>query len=49
MNWINGIQNSLDYIENYITEKIDCSEIAEQAYCSVFYFQKIFKIGRAHV
>lgn len=42
MNWINGIQNSLDYIENHITEKIDCSEIAEQAYCSVFYFQKIF-------
>lgn len=42
MNWINGIQNSFDYIENHITEKIDCSEIAEQAYCSVFYFQKIF-------
>ena len=42
MNWINGIQNALDYIENHITDKLDYSEIAEQAYCSVFYFQRIF-------
>lgn len=42
MNWINGIQNALDYIENHITDKPDYSEIAEQAYCSVFYFQRIF-------
>ncbi|MCM1508308.1 MAG: AraC family transcriptional regulator [Ruminococcus flavefaciens] len=42
MNWINGIQKALDYIENHITEKLDYTEIAEQAYCSVFYFQKIF-------
>lgn len=42
MNWINGIQNALDYIENHITDKLDYAEIAEQAYCSVFYFQRIF-------
>lgn len=42
MNWINGIQNALDYIENHITDKLDYAEIASQAYCSVFYFQRIF-------
>lgn len=42
MNWINGIQNALDYIENHITDQLDYVEIAEQAYCSVFYFQRIF-------
>lgn len=44
MNWINGIQNALDYIEDNITDKLDYSEIAKQAYCSVFYFQRIFNI-----
>ncbi|MDE6426306.1 MAG: AraC family transcriptional regulator [Ruminococcus sp.] len=42
MNWINGIQNALNYIENHITDKLDYEEISEQAYCSVFYFQRIF-------
>ncbi|MCM1315405.1 MAG: AraC family transcriptional regulator [Prevotella sp.] len=42
MNWINGIQNALDYIENHITDNLDYAEIAKQAYCSVFYFQRIF-------
>lgn len=42
MNWINGIQNALDYIENHITDKLDYAEIASQAYCSAFYFQRIF-------
>lgn len=42
MNWINGIQKSLDYIENHMTDNLDYSEIAGQAYCSEFYFQRIF-------
>lgn len=42
MNWINGIQNALDYIENHITDRLEISEIASHAYCSAFYFQRIF-------
>ena len=42
MNWINGIQNALDYIENHITDSLDYAEIAKQSYCSVFYFRRIF-------
>lgn len=44
MNWISGIQNALDYIEEHITDKPDYTEIASRAYCSVFYFQRIFGI-----
>ena len=42
MNWINGVQNALNYIEDNITDKLDYAEIARQAYCSEFYFQRIF-------
>ncbi len=42
MNWTEGIQNALDYIENHITDKLDYEDIASQAFCSVFYFQRIF-------
>ena len=42
MNWINGIQNALNYIEDNITDSLDYAEIAQQAYCSEFYFQRIF-------
>ncbi|MDE5582849.1 MAG: AraC family transcriptional regulator [Ruminococcus sp.] len=42
MNWIQGIQNAIDYIEEHITEKLDYSEISSKAFCSPFYFQRIF-------
>lgn len=44
MDWITGIQNALDYIEEHITEELDYDEIAKQAACSGFYFQRIFGI-----
>lgn len=42
MDWVKGMQNSLDYIENHITDELDYTEIASQAFCSPFYFQRIF-------
>ena len=42
MNWIEGIDHALQYIEEHITEDLTIEEIAGQAYVSPFYFQKGF-------
>ena len=44
MNLAAGIQRAIDYIEEHITDELDCGKIAEQALCSPYYFQKIFLI-----
>ena len=44
MNLATGIQKAIDYIEEHITDELDCDQIAKQAMCSPYYFQKIFGI-----
>ena len=44
MNWIQGIQRTIDYAEANITEEIDFEEVAKQAFSSSFYFQRVFGI-----
>ena len=44
MNWVNGIQNAINYMEEHLTENIDYDKIAKEAAASSFYFQKIFSI-----
>lgn len=44
MNWIQGIQRAIDYIEANICEDIDFEEVAKQAYSSSFHFQRVFGI-----
>lgn len=44
MDWVTGIQAAVDYVEDHITEELDYGEIAKQAACSPFYFQRIFGI-----
>lgn len=44
MDWITGIQNAVDYMEAHITTELDYGEIAKQAACSPFYFQRIFGV-----
>lgn len=44
MNWIQGIQRAIDYVEAHITEEIDYEEAAKQAYASSFHFQRVFGI-----
>lgn len=44
MDWATGIQAAVDYVEDHITEELDYGEIAKQAACSPFYFQRIFGI-----
>ncbi len=38
----NSIQNTIQYIENNLTEKINIEELAGVAYLSPFYFQRLF-------
>ncbi|MGN1420280.1 MAG: helix-turn-helix domain-containing protein, partial [Eubacterium sp.] len=44
MNWIQGIQRAIDYVEANITEEIDFEEVAKQSYSSSFHFQRVFGI-----
>ena len=44
MDWIQGIQSAIDYIEENITEDIDFEEAAKRAYSSPFHFQRVFGI-----
>ena len=44
MDWIQGIQNAIDYIEEHITEDIDYEKVAQAAYSSSFHFQRVFGI-----
>ena len=44
MDWIQGIQRAIDYVEANITEEIDFEEVARQAYSSSFHFQRVFSI-----
>lgn len=42
MDYAVGLQKALDYIELHLDDDLDVSEIAKQAACSQFYFQRIF-------
>lgn len=44
MDWIQGIQNAINYIEEHITEDIDYNKIAKAAYSSSYHFQRVFGI-----
>jgi AraC-like DNA-binding protein len=38
--WIEGIQNAIEYMEDHLTEELDIRDIAEKAYISPFLFSK---------
>lgn len=44
MNWVEGMQNAINYIETNMLEEMDRKEIAKQACVSSFYFQKAFSM-----
>ena len=37
MDWIQGIQRAIDYMEENMTEEIDFDKVAQQAYASSFH------------
>ena len=40
--WIEGFQESIDYIEHNLPEELNIEEIAKKAGLSPFYYQRIF-------
>lgn len=44
MNWIQGIQSAIDYVEENLTGEIDYEEAAKRACSSPFHFQRVFGI-----
>lgn len=44
MDWIGGLQQAIDYVEEHITEPIDYEKAAGQAFSSGFHFQRVFSI-----
>lgn len=44
MDWITGIQNAINYIEDHLTEEIDYERAARESFSSSFHFQRVFSI-----
>lgn len=44
MDWVQGIQKAIDYVEEHITETIDYEAAAKCAFSSAFHFQRVFSI-----
>lgn len=42
MNWLERMNDAIDYIEDHLTENIDYAAVAKRTYCSVYNFQRIF-------
>ena len=42
--WNEGITNAVSYMEENLDKKLDIQEIADKAFVSAFYFQKIFHV-----
>lgn len=44
MDWITGIQNAINYIEDHLTQDIDFEQAARESFSSSFHFQRVFSI-----
>ena len=44
MDWVTGIQESIDYIEDNLTDDIDYERVAALCYSSPYHFQRVFGI-----
>ncbi|MCT4509523.1 MAG: AraC family transcriptional regulator, partial [Tepidibacter sp.] len=42
MNWLNAMNNAVEYIEDNITKKIDIVQVAKIALSSTFHFQRMY-------
>ncbi len=40
--WIEGFQESIDYIEDNLMDELDIEDIASKVALSTFYYQRIF-------
>lgn len=44
MDWITGIQNAINYVEDHLTETIDYEAVARESFSSGYHFQRVFSI-----
>ena len=44
MDWTQGFQSAIEYIENHLDDKIEYAEVAKCAYSSSYHFQRMFGI-----
>lgn len=44
MDWIEGLQNAIDYIEEHLTDNINYEEISRRSFSSSYHFQRVFSI-----
>ena len=44
MDWITGIQNAINYVEDHLTEEIDYEVVARESFSSSYHFQRVFSI-----
>lgn len=44
MDWITGIQEAINYMEDHITEELDYGEIARRSFSSPYHFQRVFSL-----
>ena len=44
MEWITGIQNAINYIEDHLTEAIDYEQVARESFSSSYHVQRVFSI-----
>lgn len=44
MDWITGIQNAINYIEDHLTGELDYEAIARESFSSPFHFPRVFSI-----
>ena len=42
MEWIERLNNTMDYIENHLTDTIDYEQLGRIACCSAYHFQRMF-------
>jgi AraC family transcriptional regulator len=43
LDYFDRVQESIEFIENHITEEMELEDIAKRAYCSLFHFHRIFQ------
>ena len=42
MEWVDGLNSTIAYIEEHLTGDVDCGALARLAHCSAYHYQRMF-------
>ena len=42
MEWVEGLNSTIAYIEEHLTGDVDCGALARLAHCSAYHYQRMF-------